>query len=67
MIKISVNGDTKHCDGPLAVSELLQQMTLAGRKVAVERNGEIVPRGAHGSTLLLDGDRLEIVVAVGGG
>ncbi len=42
-------------------------MALTGKKVAVERNGEIVPRGAHGSTLLLDGDRLEIVVAVGGG
>ena len=42
-------------------------MELAGRKVAVERNGEIVPRGAHASTLLTDGDRLEIVAAVGGG
>ena len=42
-------------------------MALAGKKIAVERNGEIVPRGAHGATLLLDGDRLEIVVAVGGG
>jgi sulfur carrier protein len=42
-------------------------MTLEGKKVAVERNGEIVPRGVHGSTLLADGDRLEIVVAVGGG
>ena len=42
-------------------------MALAGRKIAVERNGEIVPRGAHDGTLLADGDRLEIVVAVGGG
>jgi sulfur carrier protein len=42
-------------------------MALAGKKVAVERNGEIVPRAAHGATLLADGDRLEIVVAVGGG
>jgi sulfur carrier protein len=42
-------------------------MLLAGKKVAVERNGEIVPRGAHASTLLTEGDRLEIVVAVGGG
>ena len=67
MIHIRVNGDTKQYDRPLAVSELLQDMALAGKKVAVERNGEIVPRGVHGSTLLLDGDRLEIVAAVGGG
>jgi sulfur carrier protein len=67
MICIYVNGSTKHFDGVLAISELLAGMALAGKKVAVERNGEIVPRGAHGATLLLDGDRLEIVVAVGGG
>ena len=51
----------------MALAELLQTMALAGRKIAVERNGEIVPRGAHGATQLADGDRLEIVVAVGGG
>lgn len=67
MIEIQVNGCAQRHAGPLAVSELLQRMALAGKKIAVERNGEIVPRGAHGSTLLLDGDRLEIVVAVGGG
>ena len=67
MIEISVNGSTKLYEQPLAVSELLQRMALAGKKIAVERNGEIVPRGAHGSTLLADGDRLEIVAAVGGG
>jgi len=67
MIRISVNGCTKAYSRPPAVAELLQEMSLAGRKVAVERNGEIVPRGAHGSTLLTDGDRLEIVAAVGGG
>ena len=67
MIQISVNGCTKHYERPLAISELLQEMALGGRKIAVERNGEIVPRGAHGATLLADGDRLEIVVAVGGG
>jgi sulfur carrier protein len=67
MIRISVNGITKHYEGPLAISELLQHMALAGRKIAVERNGDIVPRSAHGITQLADGDRLEIVVAVGGG
>jgi sulfur carrier protein len=67
MIEICVNGSTKVYEQPLAVSELLQRMALAGKKIAVERNGEIVPRGAHGSTLLAHGDRLEIVAAVGGG
>ena len=67
MINIQINGTAKQYEQPLAVSELLERMALAGKKVAVERNGEIVPRGAHGSTLLADGDRLEIVVAVGGG
>jgi sulfur carrier protein len=67
MIQIYVNGCTKAYERPLAVAELLQMMEMSGRKVAVERNGEIVPRGAHASTLLSDGDRLEIVSAVGGG
>ena len=67
MIEITVNGGTQHHAQPLALSELLQSMALAGKKIAVERNGEIVPRGAHAGTLLAHGDRLEIVVAVGGG
>jgi sulfur carrier protein len=67
MIQISVNGCTREFEGGLDVAELLQRIALAGRKVAVERNGEIVPRSAHSSTLIADGDRLEIVVAVGGG
>ena len=67
MINITVNGDTQRFAQPLVLSELLHSMALAGKKIAVERNGEIVPRGAHATTLLADGDRLEIVVAVGGG
>ena len=67
MIEIYVNGGTQRLDGPLPVSEFLAQMALTGKKVAVERNGEIVPRGEHALTQLANGDRLEIVVAVGGG
>jgi len=67
MIQVVVNGAEQRLDAPLAVSELVERMALAGRKIAVEKNGEIVPRSAHGSTLVTDGDRLEIVVAVGGG
>lgn len=67
MIQVLVNGAEQRLEAPLAVSELVERMALAGRKIAVEKNGEIVPRSAHGSTLVMDGDRLEIVVAVGGG
>ena len=67
MIRIFVNGSTQKFEQPVAVSALLERLALSGRKVAVERNGEIVPRSAHGATLLADGDLLEIVVAVGGG
>ena len=67
VMQITVNGSTQNYAAPLAVADLLQRMALAGKKVAVERNGEIVPRGAHASTMLAEGDRLEIVVAVGGG
>jgi sulfur carrier protein len=67
MIEIVVNGHEHNFPGPLSVADLIQGMALAGKKIAVERNGEIVPRAAHGATLLANGDRLEIVVAVGGG
>jgi sulfur carrier protein ThiS len=46
VIEFTVNGCTQHCERPLAISELLQRMALGGKKVAVERNGEIV-RAAH--------------------
>jgi sulfur carrier protein len=66
-IEIVVNGNGQTHPGSLSVADLLLAMALGGKKVAVERNGEIVPRTAHGTTRLVDGDRLEIVVAVGGG
>jgi len=62
-----VNGKAHRFDAPLEIASLLAKLELSGRKIAVERNGEIVPRSAHARTLLADGDELEIVVAVGGG
>lgn len=67
MIQIVVNGAAHRFDQPLAVTDLLGRLEIAGKKIAVEQNGEIVPKSAHASTLVNDGDRLEIVVAVGGG
>ena len=66
-IAIFVNGEGRKYPSPLSVQGLIERMALAGKKIAVERNGEIVPRTAHAATLLSEGDRLEIVVAVGGG
>lgn len=51
----------------LNITQLLEHMGLRGKRIAVERNGEIVPRSKFDQPLLADGDRLEIVVAVGGG
>ena len=62
-----VNGESRMIVGGASVATLLKQMALAGRRVAVERNGEIVPKGRHGDTILVAGDALEIVAAVGGG
>ena len=62
-----MNGEAHRFEGALDICALLERLELAGRRLAVERNGEIVPRSAHACTLLADGDRLEIVVAVGGG
>jgi len=67
MIQVIVNGSPHRLDQPLDVAALIQRLALSGKRIAVERNGEIVPRSAHGSTLVAEGDRLEIVVAVGGG
>jgi sulfur carrier protein len=67
MIQVTVNGAAQHFEQPLAVSALIEKMSLVGKKIAVEKNGEIVPRGLHQQTLVENGDRLEIVVAVGGG
>ena len=67
MIQVMVNGKAHRFERPVEVTALLSTLDLVGKKVAVERNGDIVPRSAHANTLLADGDQLEIVVAVGGG
>lgn len=67
MIQVTVNGSSHRFDDSIDVAQLIERLALAGRKIAVERNGEIVPKSAHRTTRLDDGDRLEIVLAVGGG
>ena len=63
----TVNGEACALPPKTSVAELLAERGLAGKRVAVERNGEIVPRSEHASTTLTHGDQIEIVIAVGGG
>lgn len=66
-MNITLNGEQRPIDSGLTISGLLEQLGFQGKRIAVEHNGEIVPRSAHAETPLTDGDTLEIVVAVGGG
>ncbi|MEW6592007.1 MAG: sulfur carrier protein ThiS [Pseudomonadota bacterium] len=67
MIELVVNGEPRSFPAPLTVAQLVESLDLAGKRIAVEKNGDIVPRSQHAQTALASGDRLEIVVAVGGG
>jgi len=67
MISLTINGTARRFDDPLTVAELLERLDLSGKRIALERNGEIVPRGSFREQRLADGDKLEVVVAVGGG
>ena len=66
-IRIVLNGAPRELPAPLTFAELIDELALAGRRLAVERNGEIVPRSRFGESRLADGDRVEVVIAVGGG
>jgi sulfur carrier protein len=66
-IRIHLNGDAREVPAGTTVTQLLQLAGYGERRVAVERNGEIVPRSQHASTVVDSGDRLEIVQAIGGG
>ena len=66
-MSVTVNGESRSVEAPLSLSELVRLLGLAGKRIAVERNGEIVPKSRYGDTRVDAGDRLEIVAAVGGG
>ena len=63
----TVNGEIRPLGGVMTVIDLLAELGLDGRKVAVERNEAIVPRSVYGTTRLAAGDSLEIVHFIGGG
>ena len=66
-MKIRLNGDTSELDGPLTVTGLLEHLGIDPRRVAVEVNVEVVKRARFDSTLISEGDEVEIVNFVGGG
>jgi len=66
-ITVRLNGKEHLLASPVTVAQLIERLGLDRKKVAIERNLEIVPRSIHETTLVNDGDRLEIVSFVGGG
>lgn len=66
-MRLTVNGEEREFARPLTVSQLLAELGIDPRKVALERNLEIIPRTAYEGTELGDGDRLEVVHFIGGG
>ncbi len=67
-MELFVNGSPQRLEPPPAtVADLVRALKLEGKRIAVERNGEIVPRSRYAQTPVAPGDRLEVVAAVGGG
>jgi sulfur carrier protein len=66
-IDVVINGQPRKIEDGTTILVLLDQLGLGDKRVAVERNREIVPRAQHGSTILVADDRLELVTFVGGG
>ena len=67
VITVSINGTARQLSDSTSVAALIEEMGMTGKRIALERNGEIVPRSLFAAQQLADGDKLEIVVAVGGG
>ena len=67
VMELTINGEARRLEGVADIAGLVAELGLDARKVAVERNLEIVPRSLYGRTPVADGDRIEIVSFVGGG
>ncbi len=67
VITVSINGAPRQLPDSISVAALIEELGFSGKRIALERNGEIVPRSKFATQQLSDGDRLEVVVAVGGG
>ncbi|MCL5425205.1 sulfur carrier protein ThiS [Halopseudomonas salegens] len=66
-MQIQLNGEAYDLERPVTLAELLERLELAGKRLAIEHNLDIVPRSQYAETTLQAGDRVEIVHAIGGG
>jgi thiamine biosynthesis protein ThiS len=66
-LTIRLNGEPHELSGPASIAVLLDRLGIDGRRVAVEHNFVVLKRDAYGSTMVQDGDEVEIVNFVGGG
>lgn len=66
-MQIQLNGESYELPEGVSVADLLLRLELTGRRLAVEVNRDIVSRSQHATTILADGDQVEIVHAIGGG
>ncbi len=67
MITVYLNGAARQLTAACSVAALIAELGYTGKRIALECNGEIVPRSQYADKILAEGDKLEIVVAVGGG
>ncbi len=67
IMQIQLNGENRPLDNDTSLLQLLESLDLIGKRLAIEINGEIIPKSKHASHQLQDGDRVEIVHAIGGG
>lgn len=66
-MKLVVNGESMDVDAATTAHALIERLGLSGRRIAMELNGDILPRSTHQTHQFTDGDHVEIVHAVGGG
>jgi len=66
-MQISLNGESQQVRDGASLSDLVEQLGLTGKRIAIELNMEIIPRSEHPSTVLAENDTVEIVNAIGGG
>ena len=66
-LQITLNGTARPCANLKVVSDLIAELALDSRKVAIEHNLKIVPRSAYATTPIMDGDAIEVVGFIGGG
>ncbi len=66
-MQLMINGESRRVEEAISIAQLLEMSDLSGKRIAVEVNESIIPKGRHAETRLKDGDKIEIIHAIGGG